>query len=319
MNRLHRLVRTVLTGRRTRARDELLLDEFQRVIGVRFRETAILRQALTHRSFVYDTGGDASQSNERMEFLGDSVLGLVVNDHLYRMFPNHREGTLTQMKSLLVSETVLSKMARSMNLGRYLFLSSAESEAGGRDRSSILADAFEAVIGAIYIDTGIEAARAFCEARLLADAGAIVLDRSNRNYKSLLQEYAQGHFKTHPRYRVTDEEGPDHEKVFQVEVFVGTTLMGRGNGKNKKDAEQDAACDAIHHLEEENGPIVSSSMRGVNGVAASAVRRTSGRGAAATASPSSGRASAAPTARKAAATASRAPRASASRSRSTSR
>jgi ribonuclease-3 len=277
MNRLHRFVRTVLTGRRTRPRDELLLEEFQRVIGVRFHDAAVLRQALTHRSFVYDTGGDASQSNERMEFLGDSVLGLVVNDHLFKFYPHHREGTLTQMKSLLVSEAVLSKMARTMNLGRYLFLSTAESEAGGRDRSSILADAFEAVIGAIYIDSGIEAARAFCEDRLLVDAGAIVLDRSNRNYKSLLQEYAQGHYKTHPRYRVTDEEGPDHEKVFQVEVFVGTMLMGRGAGKNKKDAEQDAACDAIHRLEEEHGPIVSSSMRGVNGVAA---RRPSGRGAA---------------------------------------
>lgn len=265
MNKLHRLVRTVLTGRRTRQRDEMLVDELQRVIDVRFHDPAVLRQALTHRSFVYDNNGDASQSNERMEFLGDSVLGLVVNARLYQLFPHHREGTLTQMKSLLVSEAVLSKMARSMNLGRYLFLSAAESEAGGRDRSSILADAFEAVIGAIYLDSGIEAAGRFCESHLLRDAGAIVRDRSNRNYKSLLQEYAQGYYKTHPRYRVTDEEGPDHEKVFQVEVFVGNTLMGRGSGKNKKDAEQDAAADAIHHLEEEHGPIVPSAMRGVNG------------------------------------------------------
>lgn len=248
MNRLHRLVRTVLS-RRGRSRQEELFEEFQQEIGLRFRSPLLLRQALTHRSFVYDNNGDASQSNERMEFLGDSVLGLVVNEHLYKLFPDNREGSLTQMKSLLVSEAVLSKMARSMRLGRYILLSDAEAESGGRERPSILADAFEAVIGAIYLDSGIEAARRFTESRLLREAGAIVRDESNINHKSLLQEYAQSQFKTHPRYRVTREEGPDHEKVFSVEVFVGDRLLGRGSGKNKKDAEQDAARDAIARLE----------------------------------------------------------------------
>jgi ribonuclease-3 len=186
-----------------------------------------------------------------MEFLGDSVLGLVVNEHLYRLFPNNREGSLTQMKSLLVSEAILSKMARSMSLGRYLYLSEAEADSGGRDRSSILADAFEAVIGAIYLDSGIDAARRFTEGRLLREAGAIVGDKSHMNHKSRLQEFAQGRFKTHPRYRVSREDGPDHEKVFSVEVFVSDRLLGRGSGKNKKDAEQDAARDAIDRMEAE--------------------------------------------------------------------
>ncbi len=248
-NALTRLIEAVTSRRKGGEMSDKRLQQFQRAITFRFKTVTLLRQALTHRSFVYDHSGDGRESNERMEFLGDSVLGLVVNEHLYKLFPNNREGSLTQMKSLLVSEAVLAQIARSMNLGAYIYLSDAEAESGGRDRSSILADAFEAVIAAIYLDGGIEAARRFTEERLLREAHSIVVDKTHMNHKSLLQEYAQGHFKTHPRYRVHREEGPDHEKVFTVEVFISDRLLGRGTGKNKKDAEQDAARGALSVLE----------------------------------------------------------------------
>ncbi len=251
-NPIARLIEAVVARRKgADAASDKRLQQFQRAIGMRFKTPTLLRQALTHRSFVYDHAGDGRESNERMEFLGDSVLGLVVNEHLYKTFPNNREGSLTQMKSLLVSEAVLAKIARTMNLGAFLYLSDAEAESGGRDRSSILADAFEAVIAAIYLDGGLEPARRFCEERLLREAHTIVVDKSHMNHKSLLQEFAQGHFKTHPRYRVSREDGPDHEKTFSVEVYIGDVLLGRGNGKNKKDAEQDAARAALAVLESE--------------------------------------------------------------------
>ena len=250
-NPLTRLIEAVTSRRKGAEMSDKRLQQFQRAIAFRFKTVTLLRQALTHRSFVYDHSGDGRESNERMEFLGDSVLGLVVNEHLYKIFPNNREGSLTQMKSLLVSEAVLAQIARSMNLGAYLYLSDAESESGGRERSSILADAFEAVIAAIYLDSGIEAARRFTEDRLLREAHSIVVDKTHMNHKSLLQEFAQGHFKTHPRYRVSREEGPDHEKVFSVEVFIGDKFLGRGSGMNKKDAEQDAARGALEVLEAE--------------------------------------------------------------------
>lgn len=244
--------------------------KFQEHLGFNFTHKELLRQALTHRSATSGdaSGENASESNERLEFLGDSVLGLVVNEHLFHEYPHHREGLLTQMKSLLVSRAVLSVKAREIGVGHYLFLSAGEEESGGRERSSILADSFEAVVGAIYLDKGMEAARSFIREKLMADSRQILEDRNNINYKSMLQEHIQSEKKIHPQYRVTSEDGPDHEKVFTVDVMVGKKTLGRGKGKNKKQAQQEAARVALRFLDllpkraDTNGNFVGNRVKG---------------------------------------------------------
>jgi len=222
--------------------------ELQHVLGMRFSEPALLRKALTHRSYLQGNGDNVELSNERLEFLGDSVLELIVNEHLYRRYTGKREGDLTKMKSLLVSKGVLARRARAMNLGKFVLLSEAEQEAGGRRRASILADTWEAVLGAIYLDRGLDEARRFVETNLLSRAEAILADRAHTNFKNILQELVQAEYKTHPRYRTSSEEGPDHEKVFTVEVIVHGKSLGDGKGSNKKQAEQEAARAALLRL-----------------------------------------------------------------------
>lgn len=224
------------------------LERFGREFGIRFRDPRLLQQALTHRSYLGSNGGDPNLSNERMEFLGDAVLELVVIEHLYAHYPLEREGHLTKKKGLLVSRKVLADSAKWMQLGRYVFLSDAERGAGGETRTSILADAFEAVIGAIYLDQGLGAARQFIRKTLLTHTDDILKDLG-ANWKSQLQELVQAQYRTHPRYRVVTEIGPDHRKLFTVEVSVRGELLGRGQGYNKKDAQQSSARDALAQLE----------------------------------------------------------------------
>jgi ribonuclease-3 len=222
------------------------------MLHYRFRDPELARQALTHRSFLHsqpDRDKSGGESNERMEFLGDSVVGLVVNEFLYRKFTSLREGELTKMKSLLVSRVILSRTAKEMGLGDHILLSEAETGSGGRDRASILADTLEGVIGAVYLDGGLEPARRLTERLLLRQVHEILSDANLANYKSMLQEYVQGEFKTHPQYRISSELGPDHEKVFTVEVVVNQKVLGRGHGSNKKEAEQEAARDALLQFE----------------------------------------------------------------------
>ena len=183
-----------------------------------------------------------------MEFLGDSVLGLVVNEHLYHAHPDENEGNLTKIKSLVVSRQILAEKAIETDLGRYLLLSSSESEAGGRNRTSIIADAFEAVIGAIYLDQGLEPARRFVKKTIIDDIDRITKDADNINYKSLLQEKVQSEKKVHPVYKIRREKGPDHEKTFQVDVSVAGRTIGHGGGRTKKEAEQSAARAALDEL-----------------------------------------------------------------------
>jgi len=240
------------------------LAEFQRTLRMRFASQGLLRKALTHRSYLQGNGDNIEQSNERLEFLGDSVLELIVNEHLYKSYPGKREGDLTKMKSLLVSRSVLARRARAMNLGHYVLLSDAEQDAGGRRRASILADTYEAVLGAIYLDRGFAAARDFVVSNLLSGAEAILADRAHTNYKNILQELVQAEYKTHPRYRTSSEEGPDHEKMFTVEVIVHGKAFGEGRGLNKKQAEQEAARSALLRLgrvlESEAAPVEGSLM-----------------------------------------------------------
>ncbi len=226
-----------------------MLAEFCRHYKIPFRDLGLLKLALTHRSYLSVTGQGPRESNERLEFLGDSVLGLVTSEALYRRHPDEHEGQLTKTKSLLVSKAILSRRALRMGLGRFVLMSHSEVESGGRQRLSILADAFESVIGAVYLDQGFETARTFIHDHLLADSDAITSDKRHTNYKSHLQEYVQNAFRTHPVYRIRSEFGPDHSKHFVVEVMVGKRSLGEGRGHNKKEAEQAAARDALEKVE----------------------------------------------------------------------
>ncbi|HTM57973.1 MAG TPA: ribonuclease III [Candidatus Udaeobacter sp.] len=232
--------------RRTLSEQEArTLADFSRHFSLTFTDATLLKLALTHRSYLSVTGQGPRESNERLEFLGDSVLGLVTSEFLYRQHPDEHEGQLTKTKSLLVSKAILSRRALAMGLGRFVLMSHSEVESGGRQRLSILADAFEAVIGAVYLDQGFESARAFIHQWLLKDTKAIAADDRHANYKSHLQEYVQSTFHTHPVYRIRSEYGPDHSKHFMVEVMVGKRVLGSGKGRNKKEAEQAAARDAL--------------------------------------------------------------------------
>ena len=222
--------------------------QLSETLGYDFADAALLKQALKHRSYVYSVDQTSIDSNERLEFLGDAVLDLLVTEHLYEEFKGKREGELTQIKSLLVSKAVLAQKGRELGLGHYLFLSKEEDLSGGRDRTSMIGDAFEAVLGAIYLDGGLRAAEAFVRTHLLAHVDEIVANGNYLNFKSALLEHAQSEGHGHPRYLVSAEEGPDHHKVFTVEVLIGGARTGLGKGRSKKEAQQMAAKEALRKL-----------------------------------------------------------------------
>jgi len=224
------------------------LRELCRILGVRFRDLRLLNQALKHRSYVHEKNMERGESNERMEFLGDAVLGLLVNAHLYNRFSSRQEGKLTKIKSLVVSEAVLSETAERLSLGGYVLLSQNERDSGGAERSSILSDAFEAVLGAVYLDSGLKGARVFVREHLLSEIDRLLEVDEYRNYKSMIQEYAQKQMGARPRYRVVSAKGPEHERTFVVELKLKGRAYGRGEGKNKKEAEQIAARNALRKL-----------------------------------------------------------------------
>ena len=246
--RLGNKLRRFLINRRGPPIDPLskqVLKDFEEHVGYSFADPSLLCHALTHCSYANSNGDDSPESNERLEFLGDSVLELVVNEYLFQRFPEQQEGELTKMKSLLVSRGVLAEQAKGLNLGRFLFMSDAERESGGSFRASILADGFEAVIGAMYLDGGLAEAGRFIRHYLLVDVNFILGSRSHVNYKSVLQENIQERLKTYPRYRIVSEIGPDHRKIFTVAVVVKGEQLGLGKGTNKKRAEQAAAQNAV--------------------------------------------------------------------------
>ena len=217
-------------------------------LGYHFRNEDLLVKALKHRSYVHaEEGRDRIESNERLELLGDAVLELLVTDYLFRRFEDKGEGELTQMKSQLVSRKVLARQADLLGVGDFVLLSADEREADGGQRPSILCDALESLIGAIYLDGGLEAARAFVRRAVLADFYQIV--QKDGNFKSKLLEYSQSMGNGHPRYLVHAEEGPDHDKIFSVEVCITGQRMGWGQGRSKKEAQQMAAKDALESLD----------------------------------------------------------------------
>ena len=224
------------------------LTELERSIGHRFARPQLLVQALKHRSYAYARQEGGLESNERLEFLGDAVLDLVVADFFFLRFADKREGELTQMKSQMVSRSSLSRKARSLELGRFILLSQEERQAGGQYQASILSDAFEALIGAIYLDGGIGVSRRFIERFVLNDYEESIQREENINFKSRLLEHVQSQGQAQPQYHVRDEEGPDHCKVFNVEVIITGDRIGQGRGRSKKEAQQMAAKDALQHL-----------------------------------------------------------------------
>ncbi len=220
-------------------------------IGYQFNDDYYLLKALTHRSYLRQVESTTIRSYERLEFLGDSVLGLIVAEELFSRYTDMTEGKLTKNKSILVNKKVLAHTAGVIGLGEYVFMSPDEERAGGRERQSILADSLEALFGAVYLDGGLEAARGVIRKVISFDFSKKSKQLALRNYKGELLERLQANGKGAPRYTVSDEDGPDHQKVFTVEVFVEGRRLGSGRGDSKKSAEQEAAASALVALEAE--------------------------------------------------------------------
>jgi len=221
------------------------LRPLERSLGHVFANIGFLEHALAHRSWINGNGLPLVGSNERLEFLGDAVLDLVVTDHLYRSRPDEDEGKLSKIKSLVVSARVLAEVSREVGVGDHMSLSRSEEKSGGRDRESILADAFEAVIGAIYLDAGYWPAHHFLHRTLVSGFDRFLADDDLANYKSALLEYSQGKGWGAPQYEVERTAGPEHHKNYHVMVRIRGEVWGRGKGASKKDAEQAAARIAL--------------------------------------------------------------------------
>jgi ribonuclease III len=223
-------------------------------IGYHFRDLGLLEHALTHRSRAHEDASGGVIDNESLEFLGDAVLGFVVADMLFHRYPTHSEGYKSKVKASIVSAASLTRLAGEIDLGRYVLLGRGEEKTGGRHKHAILADCYEAVIAAVYLDGGIEAARNFIVSQfgpLMTAAGDQAAEAIfTEDWKSALQEWLQAEGHGLPAYRLAAAEGPDHRKRFDVEVLVGGRVAGRATGRSKKDAEQQAAKVALHALKE---------------------------------------------------------------------
>ena len=224
-------------------------------IGYPFRDLGLLEHALTHRSRAHEDASGGVIDNESLEFLGDAVLGFVIADLLFKRFPQHSEGYKSKVKAGIVSAASLARLAEDIDLGRYVLLGRGEEKTGGRQKHAILADGFEALIAAIYLDGGIDAARTFigaCFRPMITAAGEQAADATfTEDWKSALQEWMQAHGRGLPHYRLAAAEGPDHRKRFDVEVIVSGHATGRAVGRSKKEAEQQAAREALQKLQRE--------------------------------------------------------------------
>ena len=220
-----------------------MIKDLEAAIGYRFRDISLLQNALTHSSYANERWHNSLLSNERLEFLGDSVLGMLVAEYLYKTFPDRPEGELTRMRADMVCEKTLAAAANRIGLGSHLLLGHGEERFGGRNRDSILADAMESVIAACFLDGGLEAALGFVRQFILVEVP--VARMHNADYKTALQELVQQKKNQVLAYALVGQSGPDHDKEFSVEVSLNGTVVGRGTGSSKKRAEQDAARDAI--------------------------------------------------------------------------
>ncbi len=223
------------------------INELQEKLNLDFNNLQLLNQALSHSSYVNENL-DIDKDNEKLEFLGDSVLSLIVTEFLYTNFKDKTEGELSRMKSFIVSEKSLSDIAKKISLGDYLLLGKGEKQSGGKHRKAILADTLEAVLGAYYLDKGFADTKKFILKYVSSLAEQIITNNYQRDYKTELQLLIQQKTKSCPAYITTKEEGPDHDKLFYVDVFVNEEMLGSGKGKNKKTAQQEAAKIALENI-----------------------------------------------------------------------
>ena len=226
-------------------------SSLENALGYHFKDIGFLRQALQHSSFVNEQHDTFLKDNERLEFLGDAVLDLVITHILMRDFPDSPEGDLSRMRATIVNESQLAGVAQRLDLGQHLLLGRGEASGDGQEKTSILADALEAVIAAVYLDGGLEAAFDVIEWQFSEILPEVGQTPAAEDFKSRLQELVQARYKTIPRYKVIAESGPDHDKTFEVRLNVGSLLTTCGTGKSKKAAEQAAACVALQELEQE--------------------------------------------------------------------
>jgi len=223
---------------------EQSLEAFQKRAEIAFSDLRLLRTAFTHRSYVNESNQSA-EHNERLEFLGDAVLELVVTDYLFREYPDMPEGVLTAYRAALVNTVMLGSVAEDLGMNQCLLLSKGESKDTGRARTSILANTFEAVVGALYLDQGYDAAKAFITRNVISRIDEVVKTGAWKDSKSAFQELAQAKYGLTPRYEVVRSEGPDHDKCFVVAVYVGDVSVAEGEGSSKQEAEQRAAAHAL--------------------------------------------------------------------------
>ena len=224
------------------------LRELQKRVSYKFRHVEILNQALIHTSFANENRFEVSQDNERFELLGDAVLDVIITHLLMDKFPQYREGDLSKARAAVVNETRLSSIARDLGLGDYLLLGKGEELTKGRDKDSILAAAYEALVASIYLDKGFKSAFKVIEKHFSGILAEESEEGFYKDFKSQLQEYSQGSFKATPRYVLTGQSGPDHDKTFEVDILIHDKFFGKGFGKNKRQAEQNAAKEALEIL-----------------------------------------------------------------------
>lgn len=223
-------------------------DGFETHTGLRFNNRDLLQEAMTHRSFVNEHDDPATVDNERLEFLGDSVLGFITADMLYRRFPGVGEGELTRLRSSLVRTESLADLAQICEIGPTLRMGRGEEASGGRERPTNLCGAFEALVGALFIDQGLERVRAFVMPLLERQLEVVLAEQLDKDARSLLQEWSQAAHNQTPQYRTVGETGPDHEKTFTVEVVIGEQTIGSGQGRSKQSAAQAAARNALKNV-----------------------------------------------------------------------
>lgn len=225
--------------------------DLENSLGYEFRKPELLAHALVHRSWLSGKEMPYWENNERLEFLGDSILNMLVTEYLYKTYPHLPEGDLSKMKSIVVSGQALTKIARSWNLGEYLRVGKGEARNGGRNRDSLLEDAFEAILGAIYLDSDIRQCRKFLERHIFPNIQEVVSEEDFINYKSALLEYMQARGLTPPDYELISETGPEHCKEFEMSLVFRGEEYGRGKGSSKKKAEQEVARKALERLKTE--------------------------------------------------------------------
>jgi ribonuclease-3 len=238
-----------MNGAKTQNVGERTIASLEEALGYEFKDTALLLRALTHRSYINEHEEEAHCHNESLEFLGDAILGFLVSAQIYRLFPSAGEGDLSKVKAYLVSAANLVKLAANVGLGDHLRLGRGEDKTGGRHKRAILADAFEALLGAIYLDGGVDAAAGFVARQLGPLLANLRPERPHfGDFKSALQEQLHELGRAEPSYQVVDEIGPDHRKTFVVQVLVDDQVVARASGRSKKEAQQEAARIALESL-----------------------------------------------------------------------